>query len=44
LGVMGVDVRKQITLSGMLQSYWEEFRRVVGTDMMGFKKKNPTQF
>jgi len=44
LGIMGIEVTKEITLSGMLQSYWEEFRQVVGADMMGFKKNNPEHF
>ena len=44
LGIMGIEVTKGITLSGMLQSYWEEFRQVVGADMMGFNKNNPEHF
>lgn len=44
LEIMGVEGTKGISLSGMLQSYWEEFRQVVGSDMMGFKNKNPEHF
>ena len=44
LGVMGVEGAKGISLSGMLQSYGQEFRQVVWGDMMGFKKKNPEYF
>ncbi len=44
LGVMGVEVTKEITLSEMLQSYWQEVQQVVGTDMTGFKKKPPEHF
>lgn len=44
LEMMGVECTKGIPLSGMLQSYWEEFRQVVGSDMMGFKNKNPDYF
>lgn len=44
LGVLGIEGTKRIPLSGMLQSYWEEFRQVVGSDMMGFKKNNPEHF
>jgi len=41
---LGIDVARDITLPGMLQSYWEEFRQVVGVDIMGFKKKKPEHF
>jgi hypothetical protein len=44
LDVMEIEVTKEITLSEMLQSYWDEFRQVVGTDMMGFKKKKSEHF
>lgn len=44
LGAMGVEVTKEITLSEMLQSYWQEVRQVVGTDMTGFKKKKPEYY
>jgi hypothetical protein len=41
LGTVGVTMSREITLAGMIRSYWEEFWQVVGSDMMGFKKKNP---
>lgn len=44
LGVMGVEDTRGISFSEMLQSYWQEFRKVVGADMMGFKKNNPEHF
>ena len=44
LGVMGIKDKKRITLFEMLQSYWEEFRQVVGVDMLGFKKRNSDHF
>jgi len=44
LGALKVEDTKGIPLSGMLQSYWEEFRQVVWTDMTGLKKKNPENF
>jgi hypothetical protein len=44
LAVLGVEGTKKIPLSRMLQSYWQEFRQVVGSDMMRFKKKNPEHY
>ncbi|MDH3256058.1 MAG: hypothetical protein OEM27_00400 [Nitrospinota bacterium] len=44
LNVMGIDMRSEISLPGMLKSYWEELRQVVWTDMMGHKKKKPEHF
>ena len=44
LEAFGVERTQKIPFSGMLQSYWEEFRQVFGSDMMGFKKKNPEHF
>jgi hypothetical protein len=44
LKTLGVNMASEITLAGMIRSYWEEFRRVVGSDMMGFKKKNQEHF
>ena len=44
LGALGIEGTKRIPLSWMLQSYWEEFRQVVGSDMMGLKKNNPEHF
>jgi hypothetical protein len=44
LDVLGVEVTQEITLSRMLQSYWQELRQVVWTDMVGFKKKPPEHF
>jgi hypothetical protein len=44
LGALGIEGTKRIPLSGMLQSYWEGFRQVVGSDMMGLKKNNPEHF
>jgi len=44
LGTLGVTMTHEITLAGMVRSYWEEFRQVVGSDMMGFKKNNPEHF
>ena len=41
LVTLGVEDKKRITLFGMLHSYWEEFRQVVGVDIMGFNKRNP---
>ncbi len=44
LGTLGVNMTREITLAGMIRSYWEEFRQVVGSDMMGFKKKNQEHY
>ncbi len=44
LGTMGIEMKSWIPLSGMLKSYWEEFRQVIGSDMLGFKKKKPEYF
>jgi hypothetical protein len=44
LGTLGVDMEHEISLSGMIKSYWDEVRQVVGSDMMGFKKNNPEHF
>ena len=44
LKTLGVNMASEITLAGMIRSYWEEFRRVVGSDMMGFKKKNQEHY
>lgn len=44
LGEMGVEGAKEISLPGMLQSNWQEFRQVVGADMMKFKKNNPEHY
>jgi len=44
LTTLGVNMASEITLAGMIRSYWEEFRRVVGSDMMGFKKKNQEHY
>ncbi len=44
LGTLGVDMAHEISLPEMIKSYWDEVRQVVGSDMMGFKKKNPEQF
>jgi hypothetical protein len=41
---LGINMIREISLSAMMKSYWEEFRQVVGSDMMGFKKKNPDHF
>jgi len=41
---LGVNMIREIPLSAMMKSYWEEFRQVVGSDMMGFKKKNPNHY
>ena len=38
---LGVEGAKEISLPMMLQSYWQEFRQVVGADIMKFKKNNP---
>lgn len=44
LGNFGINMVREITLDKMLRSYWEEFRQVVGSDMMGFKKSKPEHF
>ena len=44
LGTLGVDMECEISLPGMIKSYWDEVRQVVGSDMMGFKKNNPEHF
>jgi hypothetical protein len=44
LGTLGVSMTRGITLAGMVRSYWEEFRQVVGSDIMGFKKNYPEHF
>jgi len=44
LGTLGVDMAHEISLPGMIKSYWDEVRQVVGSDMMGFKKNNPEHF
>lgn len=44
LKFLDVKMAHEITLAGMVRSYWEEFRQVVGSDMMGFKKNNPEHF
>jgi hypothetical protein len=44
LETLGVNMTREITLAGMIRSYWEEFRQVVGSDMLGLKKKNPEHF
>ena len=41
LGSLGFNMIREITLAGMLKSYWEGFRQVVGSDIMGFKKSKP---
>ena len=44
LEVMEIEVKKEIPLPRMLQSYWKELQKVVWSDMMGFQNKNPEQF
>ena len=44
LGSLGYHVTCDITLPGMIKSYGEELRQVVGTDMAGFKKEYPEHF
>ena len=41
---LGINMIREIPLSAMMKSYWEEFRQVVGSDMVGFKKKNPNHY
>ena len=41
---LSINMIREIPLSAMMKSYWEEFRQVVGSDMMGFKKKNPDHY
>ncbi len=44
LRTLGIETKKKITLGKMLQSYGHEFRQVVCTDMLGFKKINPEHY
>ena len=44
LGELGINMIREISLSAMMKSYWEEFRQVVGSDIMGFKKKKPNHY
>ena len=41
---LGINMIREIPLSAMMKSYWEEFRQVVGSDMMGFKKKKKDHY
>jgi hypothetical protein len=44
LDTLGIDMTRDITLSEMIKSYWEELRQVVWTDMLGLKKKKPGHY
>jgi hypothetical protein len=44
LDVLGVDVAKTISLPAMIQSNWEELRRVIGADMLRLASKKPEHF
>lgn len=41
---LDVNMIREIPLSAMMKSYWEEFRQVVGSDIMEFKKKKPYHY
>ena len=44
LHIMGVEVSREIALTEMLQSYWNELRQVVFGDLIGLNNKHPEHF